>query len=209
LVLPHVEKRTADCESGAAILGLTVTPVCSSRLLRNPGESPVQDPRSRLVERIRASLIREGLDRYYDVRAGGRYSIDITRVGIDKGWALESIIRRRHVEGDSLKGQALGSLTIYFGDEVYPGGNDYPVAGIPGVLVVAVNKDQASVPSLPNVVTAQSLTGPQATSAVLHRLSSCTSRLQKESERRHQLGLQSAPKNALDLLREELRTECF
>ncbi|WP_118857247.1 HAD-IIB family hydrolase [Sphingomonas mesophila] len=59
----------------------------------------------------------------FSINMGGATSIDITRAGVDKAFAL----RRLGEES----GIALGAM-LFIGDAIFPGGNDYPVkeAGI-------------------------------------------------------------------------------
>ena len=64
----------------------------------------------------------------FSIRIGGTTSLDITREGIDKAYAID-----RLVEYSGVPRQAI----LFFGDAMYPGGNDDPVraAGIDSVRV--------------------------------------------------------------------------
>jgi len=64
----------------------------------------------------------------FSIRIGGTTSLDITREGIDKAYAID-----RLVEYSGVPRQAI----LFFGDAIYPGGNDDPVraAGIDSVRV--------------------------------------------------------------------------
>jgi len=54
----------------------------------------------------------------YEFGIGGTTSIDITRKGNNKGVALEKFIKKFDISKKKL---------IFFGDQLSPGGNDYPV----------------------------------------------------------------------------------
>lgn len=62
------------------------------------------------------------------VKIGGSTSIDITRQGIDKAYAIHRLIDHTDVSEDAI---------LFLGDAIYPGGNDDPVraAGIDTVAV--------------------------------------------------------------------------
>ncbi|PZU06594.1 HAD-IIB family hydrolase [Sphingomonas sp.] len=62
------------------------------------------------------------------VKVGGSTSIDITRAGVDKAWAIEKLCEHSGVARDAI---------LFMGDAIYPGGNDDPVraAGIDSIKV--------------------------------------------------------------------------
>lgn len=62
------------------------------------------------------------------VRMGGRTSVDVTRQGIDKAYGM-----RRLLEATGLDKSAV----LYFGDQLQPGGNDFPVKEM-GIATVEV-----------------------------------------------------------------------
>jgi phosphomannomutase len=64
-----------------------------------------------------------------EVRAGGSTSIDVTRHGRDKGYGMEQLL--------AATGHRIEDL-LYFGDQLEPGGNDYPVRAL-GVRCIPVN----------------------------------------------------------------------
>lgn len=75
----------------------------------------------------------------YSVRLGGATSIDITRAGVDKAYGMERLA--------TLSGIAKSEM-LFFGDALYPGGNDAPVretAGIDSVQVYAVAETKRAV----------------------------------------------------------------
>lgn len=53
-----------------------------------------------------------------EVRAGGSTSIDITRIGIDKAYGMQKLIKELSITKDDI---------LFFGDKLQEGGNDYPV----------------------------------------------------------------------------------
>ena len=62
------------------------------------------------------------------VKVGGSTSIDITRKGVDKAFAIEKLCENSGVARDEI---------LFMGDAIYPGGNDDPVraAGIDSIKV--------------------------------------------------------------------------
>ena len=62
------------------------------------------------------------------VKVGGSTSIDITREGVDKAWAIEKLCEHSGVARDDI---------LFMGDAIFPGGNDDPVraAGIDSIKV--------------------------------------------------------------------------
>jgi phosphomannomutase len=62
------------------------------------------------------------------VKVGGSTSIDITREGVDKAWAIEKLCEYSGFARDDI---------LFMGDAIYPGGNDDPVraAGIDSIKV--------------------------------------------------------------------------
>jgi phosphomannomutase len=73
------------------------------------------------------------------VRIGGATSIDITRKGIDKAYGMERLAE--------LSGIAKAEM-LFFGDALYPGGNDAPVketAGIDSVQVYHIDETKRAL----------------------------------------------------------------
>jgi phosphomannomutase len=62
------------------------------------------------------------------VKMGGSTSIDITRAGVDKAFAIARLVEHAKVAPDAI---------LFLGDAIYPGGNDEPVrsAGIDSIRV--------------------------------------------------------------------------
>jgi phosphomannomutase len=54
----------------------------------------------------------------FEVKIGGTTSIDITQKGMDKAYAIRQIMSEYSLEKKDI---------LFFGDAVYPNGNDYPV----------------------------------------------------------------------------------
>lgn len=71
---------------------------------------------------------------HVSVRIGGATSIDITRAGVDKAYGMDRLA--------ALSGIAKADV-LFFGDALYPGGNDAPVRDTAGIDSVQVyNIDQ-------------------------------------------------------------------
>ena len=64
----------------------------------------------------------------YEIRSGGMTSIDVTKKGIDKAFAIENLVR--------FSGVPISDV-VYVGDALYPGGNDETVKKS-GVQTIAV-----------------------------------------------------------------------
>lgn len=64
----------------------------------------------------------------FSIRIGGTTSLDITRAGVDKAYAIARLVEHAGVPREAI---------LFFGDAIYPGGNDDPVraAGIDSVRV--------------------------------------------------------------------------
>jgi len=64
----------------------------------------------------------------FEVKVGGATSIDITRKGMTKAYAINKIVEHLGITKDEM---------LFFGDAIFPGGNDYSVeqAGVPSVKV--------------------------------------------------------------------------
>jgi HAD superfamily hydrolase (TIGR01484 family) len=65
----------------------------------------------------------------FEVKIGGKTSIDITQKGIDKAYALDKVINYLQIRKDEV---------VFFGDAVYENGNDYPafLMGIETIRVI-------------------------------------------------------------------------
>jgi phosphomannomutase len=73
------------------------------------------------------------------VRIGGATSIDITRAGVDKAYGMERLAELSGFSKDEM---------LFFGDALYPGGNDAPVretAGIDAVQVYDVDQTKRAL----------------------------------------------------------------
>ena len=84
------------------------------------------DPDISKRKTLRAALDKDLSD--LSVKVGGSTSIDITRKGIDKAYAIGRLAEHSGVPGAAI---------LFMGDAIYPGGNDDPVraAGIDTVAV--------------------------------------------------------------------------
>lgn len=71
---------------------------------------------------------------HVSVRIGGATSIDITRAGVDKAYGMERLAELSGIPKHDM---------LFFGDALYPGGNDAPVREVAGIDSVQVyNVDQ-------------------------------------------------------------------
>ena len=66
----------------------------------------------------------------YEFRAGGTTSIDVTVKGIDKAFGMRELMEINNLEKSDI---------LFVGDNIKPGGNDYPVKEM-GIDTVAVEK---------------------------------------------------------------------
>jgi phosphomannomutase len=84
------------------------------------------DPDGSRKERLRAYAAARLPD--LEVRSGGSTSVDVTRKGIDKAYAIHKLMDALHVTAGEM---------LFVGDRLDPGGNDYPVksTGVPCVAV--------------------------------------------------------------------------
>ena len=63
----------------------------------------------------------------YDIKIGGTTSVDVTRKGLDKEWGIKEFAKHNNIPFNSI---------IFFGDKIYPGGNDYPATRIVDCIAV-------------------------------------------------------------------------
>ena len=154
----------------AASVQVTLKPVLSSEFAREGKRKECEghDERTCVCRELQQEMDTAGLG-HYTARSGGRTSIDITLDRLDKAYALEFLIDRLRLQGNTRRGRQVGSNAVYFGDEVLAGGgNDYPVTRIPGLLVFAVGREVQNVPFRSAVIVPSwFVAGPAATSKVL------------------------------------------
>ncbi len=73
-------------------------------------------------------FLEKHLDRNkYEIRIAGTTSIDITRKGVDKEWAIREFMSINNLSPEEV---------IFIGDKLYPGGNDYPAAKVVDCIAV-------------------------------------------------------------------------
>lgn len=72
------------------------------------------------------------------VRAGGSTSVDVTRKGIDKAYGIGQLMRILHLETADV---------VFFGDQLEPGGNDFPVRSL-GIDTISVRDWQDTAVAL-------------------------------------------------------------
>jgi phosphomannomutase len=66
------------------------------------------------------------------INIGGSTSVDITRPGVDKGYGLRKLAQYANIPISEM---------LFFGDALFPGGNDYPAQAI-GVAAIRVRDPQ-------------------------------------------------------------------
>jgi len=90
--------------------------------------------------------IRVYLNRYLltdcEIRIGGTTSIDITKRGINKAFGINSYLEILKIPKNDL---------VFFGDALYPGGNDEIVKET-GVICIQVDNPQATISSLRDIL---------------------------------------------------------
>ncbi len=77
-----------------------------------------------------------------EVRVGGTTSIDITKIGIDKSFGIDKLIKLNNLNKDQI---------LFFGDKLEEGGNDYPVKKM-GVQSIAVDGWQTTIYALEGIL---------------------------------------------------------
>lgn len=97
---------------------------------------PVGIKRKRLISAM--NLILDG----FQARMGGTTSVDITRDGIDKKYAMQKFLDETKYSKDDV---------LFFGDALFPGGNDYPVAEF-GIVSIGVKSPKDCLISITNVL---------------------------------------------------------
>jgi hydroxymethylpyrimidine pyrophosphatase-like HAD family hydrolase len=178
---------------------VNLKPILSFRHAYRPAELFGCDLRTAVISEIQEQLDKAGLS-HYVARPGGLSSVDIALEKVDKAYALEFLLDRLNLSGQSRRGQKFGSNAIYIGDEVIVGGgNDYPVTRIPGLLVFAVNPDQGLIPFLSQVLVPSTIVvGPDATAEVLAQFNRCVLRILSDTT------AANGTKTAVDVLKGEV-----
>lgn len=78
----------------------------------------------------------------FEVRSGGSTSIDVTRVGIDKGFAIRELSARTNIKFENM---------VFIGDRLDVGGNDYPVIST-GVYCKSVSNPDETLQYVKNLI---------------------------------------------------------
>jgi phosphomannomutase len=68
----------------------------------------------------------------YHLKIGGTTSIDITKKGFDKEWGIKKFAKHNNINYSEI---------LFFGDKLYPGGNDFPAAKIVDCIAVKNPED--------------------------------------------------------------------
>ncbi len=68
----------------------------------------------------------------YDFKIGGTTSLDVTKKGLDKEWGIKKFAEHHNIPLNSI---------LFFGDKIYPGGNDFPASKIVDCVSVKSPQD--------------------------------------------------------------------
>ena len=71
--------------------------------------------------KVWVNFLKNILGEKYEIKFGGTTSIDITKKGLDKEWGIRRFAQHHGFDLNEI---------IFFGDKIYPGGNDYPASKI-------------------------------------------------------------------------------
>lgn len=63
----------------------------------------------------------------YGIRIGGTTSVDVTKAGLDKEWGIRQFAKQNNIKHEEI---------IFFGDKLYPGGNDYSATKVVDCIAV-------------------------------------------------------------------------
>jgi HAD superfamily hydrolase (TIGR01484 family) len=104
------------------------------------GEKEAWDPDGSKRESFRKTL--SSMLPRFDVKSGGSTSVDITKLGIDKGYGIYELLKRNRLSPDQV---------LFIGDRLEQGGNDYPVHRT-GVKIQAVSGPQETLVHVKNLL---------------------------------------------------------
>ena len=94
------------------------------------------------------AFLKQHLDeKKYELKIGGTTSIDITRKGLDKEWGIRTFLQHQGLSA---------SDALFFGDKIFPGGNDYAASRI--VDCVAVRNPADTLRKLREIEVLHSIT---------------------------------------------------
>ncbi len=82
----------------------------------------------------------------YHLKIGGTTSVDITKKGFDKEWGIKKFAEHQNIIFDQI---------LFFGDKLYPGGNDYPASKI--VECISVTNPNDTLENLKQIRTKKQL----------------------------------------------------
>jgi len=82
----------------------------------------------------------------YEFRAGGTTSIDVTVKGIDKAFGMEQLMKQNNLEKSDI---------LFIGDNIKPGGNDYPVKQM-GIDTIAIEKWEDTAAEIEKIIESRS-----------------------------------------------------
>lgn len=80
----------------------------------------------------------------FEVRAGGKTSIDVTKLGIDKAYGMGRLLEILKLDKKDV---------LFYGDKMHEGGNDYPIKAM-GVESIAVRDWQETAVAIETIIKA-------------------------------------------------------
>jgi phosphomannomutase len=89
------------------------------------------DPEGRIRQGW-VEFLEKDLGNKYDIKIGGTTSVDITKKGLDKEWGIRKFLKHHNINPESV---------IFFGDKLYPGGNDLPASNVVDCISVKNPKE--------------------------------------------------------------------
>ncbi len=89
---------------------------------------PQGEKRTSWVQFLRKYLPQQS----YEITIGGTTSVDITRKGLDKEWAIREFMKINNLSPEQV---------VFIGDKIYPGGNDYPASKVVDCIAVKNPED--------------------------------------------------------------------
>jgi phosphomannomutase len=84
------------------------------------------------IRQIWIEFLKKDLGEIYDIKIGGTTSVDITKKGLDKEWGIKEFLKHQNINPETV---------IFFGDKLYPGGNDAPASNVVDCISVKNPKD--------------------------------------------------------------------
>ena len=80
----------------------------------------------------------------YDIKIGGTTSLDVTKKGLNKEWGIKEFCKKKDIQLNQV---------LFFGDKIYPGGNDFPATRI--VDCISVKNPEETLTKLKQITSLQ------------------------------------------------------